>query len=81
MGIKVYRATSPGRRDSTSANFDGITRSTPEKSLLKKRNAKAGRNNYGRITVRRRGGGGHGCLWLVAGLPCGSVVGAALRLA
>ena len=57
MGIKVYRATSPGRRDATSANFDGITRSTPEKSLLKKRAAKAGRNHHGRITVRRRGGG------------------------
>jgi large subunit ribosomal protein L2 len=57
MGIKVYRATSPGRRDATSANFDEITRSTPEKSLLKKRSSKAGRNNHGRITVRRRGGG------------------------
>ena len=57
MAVKKYKPTSPGRRDMTSYTFEEITRSTPEKSLVKINRKRAGRNNYGRITVRHRGGG------------------------
>ena len=57
MALKVYRPTSPGRRGMTGANFDEITKSKPEKSLLRPLKRKAGRNVQGRITVRHRGGG------------------------
>lgn len=57
MGIQVYRPTSPGRRNQSSADFSEITEGGAEKSLLVKRHSKAGRNHHGRITVRRRGGG------------------------
>jgi large subunit ribosomal protein L2 len=57
MGIKKYRPTSPGRRWMTGQTFDEITRTKPEKSLLRPLKKKAGRNVYGRITVRHRGGG------------------------
>ncbi|MFP4393629.1 MAG: 50S ribosomal protein L2 [Anaerolineales bacterium] len=57
MGIKKYRPTSPGRRWMTGQTFDEITRTKPEKSLLRPLKKKAGRNAYGRITVRHRGGG------------------------
>lgn len=57
MGIKKYKPTSPGRRHMTSANFDEITRSTPEKSLLAPLKSTGGRNNKGRITKRHTGGG------------------------
>ena len=56
MAIKVYKPTSPGRRDMTSSNFDEITRSTPEKSLLEPLKSNAGRSS-GRVSVRHRGGG------------------------
>ncbi|MCP4164639.1 MAG: 50S ribosomal protein L2 [Chloroflexi bacterium] len=57
MGIKVYKPTSPGRRDMTASTFEEITSSAPEKSLLRPLKQKAGRNNQGRMTVRHRGGG------------------------
>lgn len=57
MGIKVYKPTSPGRRGMTVSTFEEITRSTPEKSLLRPAKRTAGRNNQGKLTVRHRGGG------------------------
>src|SRR5436190_15685100 len=57
MGIRKYKPTTPGRRGSSVADFVEITRSTPEKSLVRAVNSKGGRNNTGRITVRHQGGG------------------------
>lgn len=57
MAVKVYRPTSPGRRGMTGSAFDEITRSEPERSLLRPLRKRAGRNVGGRITVRHRGGG------------------------
>jgi large subunit ribosomal protein L2 len=57
MGIKIYRPTSPGRRGMSVSDFEEITRSTPERSLLRPVQKQAGRNNVGRVTVRHRGGG------------------------
>lgn len=57
MPIKVYKPTSPGRRDMTGAGFEEITRNQPEKSLLRPLKKQAGRNFRGKITVRHRGGG------------------------
>ena len=57
MGIKVYKPTSPARRNMSVSTFEEITTDTPEKSLLAPLNKKAGRNDNGKITVRHRGGG------------------------
>ena len=57
MGIKKYNPTTPGRRGMTGFDFSEITKKSPEKSLVEKLVRKAGRNNYGNITVRRKGGG------------------------
>ncbi len=57
MGIKVYKPTSPGRRGMSVSTFEEITRTKPEKSLLRPLKKRAGRNNQGRLTVRHRGGG------------------------
>ena len=57
MAVRKLKPTSPGRRSQTISLFEEITRSTPEKSLTEGLTKKAGRNNYGRITMRRRGGG------------------------
>lgn len=57
MAIKVYKPTSPGRRDMTSLTFEEITRSEPERALLVPKKQKAGRNFRGKITVRHRGRG------------------------
>jgi large subunit ribosomal protein L2 len=57
MPIKVYKPTSPGRRDMTASTFEELTRSRPEKSLLRPLKKRAGRNFRGKITVRHRGGG------------------------
>ncbi len=57
MPIKVYKPTSPGRRDMSVSTFEEITRTRPEKSLLRPMKKKAGRNFRGKITVRHRGGG------------------------
>ena len=57
MAIKLYRPTSPGRRNMTGYTFDEITKEKPEKSLVVSMKNKAGRNFRGTITVRHRGGG------------------------
>ncbi len=57
MAIKKYRPTSPGRRWMTGQTFEEITRTQPEKSLVAPLTKRSGRNAYGRITVRHRGGG------------------------
>ena len=57
MGIKHYRAYTPSTRNMTVSTFDEITKKTPEKSLLATKKKNAGRNSYGRITVRHQGGG------------------------
>ncbi|MEZ5990356.1 MAG: 50S ribosomal protein L2 [Planctomycetota bacterium] len=57
MGIKVYKPTSPGRRNSSVNDFAELTRSKPEKSLVERIRKTGGRNNRGRITSRFRGGG------------------------
>ncbi|MGD9050052.1 MAG: 50S ribosomal protein L2 [Anaerolineae bacterium] len=57
MPIKVYKPTSPGRRGMSVSTFEEVSRSRPEKSLLRPLKKKAGRNFRGKITVRHRGGG------------------------
>ncbi|HHT40512.1 MAG TPA: 50S ribosomal protein L2 [Actinomyces sp.] len=57
MAIRKYKPTTPGRRGSSVADFVEITRSTPEKSLVRPLPKTGGRNNQGRITARHRGGG------------------------
>ncbi|QDU68836.1 50S ribosomal protein L2 [Engelhardtia mirabilis] len=57
MGIKSYKPTSPGRRHGNVLDFEELTSSKPEKSLLRPLKKTGGRNNHGRITSRRRGGG------------------------
>ena len=58
MSIKTYKPTTPSRRHMTVSGFDGVDKhATPEKSLVEVLKKKAGRNSYGRITVRHRGGG------------------------
>ncbi len=57
MAIKTVKPTSPGRRFQTYPTFEEITRTKPEKSLLQAHKKSGGRNSYGRITVRHRGGG------------------------
>ena len=54
---KSYRPTSPARRQMTRADYSDLTVKKPEKSLLQTQQKSSGRNNYGRITVRHRGGG------------------------
>ena len=57
MGIKHYKAYTPSRRNMTTLSNEEITKKTPEKSLLATKKKNAGRNSYGRITVRHHGGG------------------------
>ncbi|MEP6462950.1 MAG: 50S ribosomal protein L2 [Frankiaceae bacterium] len=57
MGIRRYKPTTPGRRGSSVADFVEVTRSEPEKSLVRPVHSKGGRNASGRITVRHQGGG------------------------
>ena len=57
MGMKHFRPTTPSLRNMTVSTFDEITKKTPEKSLLTTKKKNAGRNSYGRITVRHQGGG------------------------
>jgi large subunit ribosomal protein L2 len=57
MGVKKLKPTSPGRRFQTVSDFNTVTKSTPEKSLLAKQKRSSGRNVNGRITSRHRGGG------------------------
>ena len=57
MAIKKYNPTSPARRFMTVSDFAEVTKKSPERSLLATKKKNAGRNSYGRITVRHRGGG------------------------
>jgi large subunit ribosomal protein L2 len=57
MPIRKAKPTSPGRRFQSYSDYAEVTRTEPEKSLLEPKPKKAGRNNYGRITTRHRGGG------------------------
>ena len=57
MATKKFKAYTPSRRNMTVLDYSEITKKTPEKSLLTTKKEKAGRNNYGRITVRHQGGG------------------------
>ena len=57
MAIKMYKPTSPGRRGMSVSTFEEITRSTPERSLLRPLREHAGRNSQGRVTMRHQGGG------------------------
>jgi len=57
MSVKHYRPYTPSRRNMTTSSFEEITKKTPEKTLLSVKKKNAGRNSYGRITVRHQGGG------------------------
>ena len=58
MSIKTYKPTTPSRRHMTVSGFDGVDKKAkPERSLTESLKKSAGRNSYGRITVRHRGGG------------------------
>jgi large subunit ribosomal protein L2 len=57
MALRKHKPTTPGRRGSSVSDFSDITRDRPERSLTSKVTNKAGRNAYGRITTRHRGGG------------------------
>ena len=53
MAMKIYKPTSPARRNMTSLDYSGLSKVAPEKSLLEKVKKNAGRNSYGRITALR----------------------------
>jgi large subunit ribosomal protein L2 len=57
MGTRTYKPTSPGRRGMSGDTFEDITKSKPERSLIRIRRGRGGRNAYGKVTVRHRGGG------------------------
>src|SRR5918992_1937580 len=57
MGIRKYKPTTSGRRGASVSDFAEITRSHPEKSLVRPLHGRGGRNNQGRITTRHKGGG------------------------
>ena len=57
MAIKSYKPTTPGRRGMTVTDYSGLSKAAPCKSLLEPMDKHSGRNSYGRITVRHRGGG------------------------
>jgi large subunit ribosomal protein L2 len=57
MAVKKYKPTTPGQRGMTGYTFEEITKGSPERSLTISRGRHGGRNSYGRVTVRHRGGG------------------------
>lgn len=57
MAIKSYKPTTPSRRHMTVTDYSGLSKVAPERSLLESKKKNSGRNSYGRITVRHRGGG------------------------
>ena len=65
MAVKVYKPVTPGLRGMTGYSFEEITKSTPERSLIVVRKKHAGRNSYGRVTVRHQGGGNRQFIRLV----------------
>merc|ERR1712176_188285 len=65
MSIRLYKSYTPGTRNRALSAFSDITRSKPEKSLIKKNHRDKGRNNRGVITIRHRGGGHKRCYRLI----------------
>lgn len=65
MAVKVYKPTSPGRRGMTSPTFEEITKTTPERRLIKAKRKTGGRDNQGTVSVRHRGGGNRRHLRLI----------------
>ncbi|MEZ0395114.1 MAG: 50S ribosomal protein L2 [Anaerolineales bacterium] len=65
MAVKKYKAVTPGQRGMTGYTFEEITKTEPERSLIVPRKRKGGRNVYGRVTVRHRGGGARGFIRVV----------------
>jgi large subunit ribosomal protein L2 len=57
MAVKVYKPVTPGRRGMTGHTFEEITKDKPERTLIVPRKKNSGRNVYGRVTVRHKGGG------------------------
>ncbi len=57
MAVKTFKPTTPSRRNMSVPSFDEVTKSFPEKSLIVTKKKHAGRNSYGKITVRHKGGG------------------------
>ncbi len=57
MAVMKYKPTTPSRRHMSAPSFEEVTKKTPEKSLIATKKKHAGRNSYGRITVRHHGGG------------------------
>ena len=57
MAIRIYKSITPGTRNRSVSDFSNLTKKKPEKSLLRKKFQKAGRNHRGVITIRHRGGG------------------------
>ena len=57
MPVRIYKPTSPGRRNASGYTFEEITKTKPEKRLLATKKNRAGRSRSGRISVRHRGGG------------------------
>ena len=57
MAVKQYKPTTPSRRNMSSPSFAEVTKFSPEKSLVTTKKKNAGRNSYGKITVRHHGGG------------------------
>ena len=57
MAVKTYKPTTPSRRNMTSPSFAEVTKFSPEKSLVVTKKKNAGRNSYGKITIRHHGGG------------------------
>jgi large subunit ribosomal protein L2 len=57
MAVKIYKPVTPGMRGMTGNTFEEITKSKPERSLTMPLRKRGGRNSYGRVTVRHRGGG------------------------
>ena len=57
MAIRIYKAYTPGTRSKSNSDFSEITKTKPEKSLLRKKSSTGGRNHRGVITTRHKGGG------------------------
>jgi len=57
MAVKTYKPVTPSLRNMTGYTFEEVTKKSPERSLIRSKNKHGGRNAYGRITVRHRGGG------------------------
>ena len=60
MALNTYKPTSPGRRQLVTVNKSHLHKGAPEKTLVESMKKSGGRNNTGRITVRRMGGSKHG---------------------